>query len=77
MEHGKLKKSVILSSLKWEEYERLAGGEWSPGMKVPFDPVATKAAKRQGMRVSIMSGKDLANLRKFLDGKPFIGSLIA
>lgn len=76
-ENGKLKKDKVLSRLRWQDYERLIGSQWVPGMKVPFDPVATAQAKREGMEVAVMSGKNLKNIRNFLEGKPFAGTLIS
>jgi len=77
VEDGKLEKDVILSRLRWQDYERIIGKQWIPGMKVPFDPVATTEAKREGMEVAVMSGKDLRNIRNFFEGKSFRGTLIS
>lgn len=77
MENGRTKPGKTLERLSWEKYERLVGGEWVPGMKIPFDPIATKEAKREGMEVVVMSGKDFGNIRNFLEEKPFVGTVIS
>jgi len=76
VENGKLKRGKTLERLGWDEYERFVGSEWIPGMKIPFDPIATNEAKREHMEVVVMSGRDLGNIRNFLDGKPFTGTVI-
>lgn len=62
--------------MTWKEFRRLFGGRWDPGLNVPFDPVASKAAERSGMRVIIADGADLANLAHVLAGAPFTGTVI-
>ncbi len=65
-----------LKSVSWKGFMKLIGAtRWSPGLNTPFDPVAARAAQRFGLRVSIM-GKNLANLRGFLNGRQFRGTLI-
>lgn len=66
----------LLPRLSWDEYEKMAGSQWVPGMKVPFDPVATKEAKAQGLCVVALLGEDLENIRNYLEGKECIGTII-
>ena len=54
---------------------RMGDGEWHPGSRLPFDPVATRAAGRQGMTV-IFTGSDPGNLRAILEGRPYRGTTI-
>lgn len=65
-----------LSSLTWDELIDIIGEEWKPGLNSPFDPVASKLAKEIGLRVVIMDGKDIGNLRAFLSGKDAEGTII-
>ena len=44
-------------------------------MNAPFDPVASKLAQRLGLKL-VLVGKKLDNLKKFLDGKKFKGSVV-
>jgi len=65
-----------LSKISWEEMRKLVGDEWIPGMHAPFDPVAAKKAQEVHVRVVVMSGEDLENVTNYLDGKPFVGTVI-
>ncbi len=62
--------------MTWKEYRRLVGDKWTPRLSSPFDPIASKEAQAARMKVAIMNGKDLENLRKYLQGKSFKGTLI-
>ena len=65
-----------ITSLSWDEFLKITGTEWSPGLNTPFDPVASKEASKEKMRVIITSGRDLDNLERIITGKPFDGTLI-
>ncbi|MBI5393113.1 UMP kinase [Candidatus Woesearchaeota archaeon] len=54
----------------------ITGKEWVPGKNVPFDPAASKQAMIAGITVVLMNGKNLDNLKNYLDGKKFVGSVI-
>lgn len=66
-----------LHSVKWKDFRKLIGvSKWSPGLNTPFDPVAAKAAEKMKLRVAVM-GKDLDNLKEFLVGGGFKGTVIS
>lgn len=65
-----------LKSMSWNEFEILVGDKWIPGSNLPFDPKATKLAKKLNLRVFVL-GNDLENLDQVLQEKPFIGTLIS
>ncbi len=65
-----------LKNISWKDMRKITGSLWIPGKNVPFDPIASKEAQKLGMKVAIMKGRDLDNLRKFLDGKDFKGTLV-
>lgn len=65
-----------LKDTTWKEYCVIAGDKWTPGMNLPFDPIASKLAKKIGIVVKILNGKNLDNLAKALDGEPFFGTTI-
>lgn len=67
-------KKIIKSS--WKEFRAILPDSWSPGINVPFDPVAAKEAEEAHLEVVVMNGRNLENLRNYLDGKEFIGSVI-
>ena len=66
-----------LEDLSWAEFKRIIGGEFKPGMHAPFDPVASKLAMKYKMEVAIINGRKLNNLKKLLDGKKFVGTVIS
>jgi len=66
-----------IDKISWAEYRKIAGDEWIPGMNLPFDPIASKLAQELGVTVKILNGKNLDNLAKALDEKPFVGSTIS
>ncbi|HCM82862.1 TPA: UMP kinase [Patescibacteria group bacterium] len=63
--------------ISWKEYRKIAGDTWTPGLNLPFDPIASKLAQELGVTVKILNGKNLKNLETALDGKPFVGSTIS
>lgn len=60
----------------WEQYLTFIPEEWSSGLSTPFDPPASRKAKELGLEVAFMKGDNLENLRNYLDGRPFTGSVI-
>ena len=65
-----------LKQLTWPEFRRIVGSKWSPGLNLPFDPIASQKGEELGLRVVIMNGKKLKNLKNFLAGKKFKGTVI-
>lgn len=61
--------------LSWKEFRGLIGDEWSPGLHSPFDPVAAKKAEELGI-CTVVVGKDFTNVKNYLDGKAFLGTVI-
>lgn len=59
----------------WEDFRVLVGNDWAPGMHSPFDPIAAKKAQQLGTRVVVL-GNDFSNLKKFLNGEGFKGTVI-
>lgn len=62
--------------MSWQEYRKMIGSRRTPGMHVPFDPVAAKLAQERGNKVYFVGGKSLANLDKIFSGKKFQGTII-
>jgi len=54
----------------------MVGDKWDPGMNAPFDPIAAKEAQAIGLEVAIMNGKNLANLKKYFEGKSARGTTV-
>ena len=64
-----------IEKISWQEFRKLVGDEWKPGMNAPFDPVAAKRAEEIGVKVVVM-GSDFKNAEQYLEGKEFVGTVI-
>lgn len=73
---AKYRKVKPIKRMGWEEFREIVGDKWDPGLNKPFDPVASKEAKKLGLRVVIMNGRKLKNLDSFLSGRKFRGTVI-
>jgi uridylate kinase len=63
--------------IAWSEFAKLVPEKWSPGINVPFDPVAAKLAHELGLTVVITHGENFENLNKILNGdSDYIGTTI-
>ncbi|MEK7571475.1 MAG: UMP kinase [Patescibacteria group bacterium] len=65
-----------IDKISWEDFRKLIGDKWTPGMHAPFDPIAAKKAQASGTRVVLLSGNDFANIRNYFKGEPFVGTVI-
>jgi len=72
----KFKDAKLIERITWEEVEKLVGDKWSPGLNTPFDPIATKLAKKIGLTVIVTDGADFDNLEKIIEGESFKGTMI-
>ena len=59
----------------WKNYSRLISSKWKAGMNSPFDPIASREARKSKIKAYII-GKDLKNLDSLLSGKKFNGTVI-
>lgn len=64
-----------LKEISWSEFCNLVGNKWTPGLNMPFDPIAAKEAEEHRFKVIIL-GKDIDNLRKMLSEEEYKGTLI-
>jgi len=62
--------------MTWKKYCALAGDKWTPGLNLPFDPIASKLARDMGVTVKILNGRNLDNVAAALDDKKFHGTTI-
>jgi uridylate kinase len=72
----KHKDATPLKDISWENFQKIVGEEWSPGLNMPFDPIATKHAKELNLKVIIINGNNLENLNNYLEQKEFKGTII-
>jgi len=72
----KFKDAKPIEKITWEEMEELVGSKWTPGLNMPFDPIATKLAKKLRLTVMVVNGSNFENLKKIVDGDEFKGTVI-
>lgn len=66
-----------IERITWTDFrKRIVGSAWRPGTNVPFDPIASKEAERRGLRVSIVNGTNITEVKRALQGKKFAGTII-
>ena len=66
-----------IEKISWAEFRKLIPATWDPGLSSPFDPIAAKEAEALGLEVAIMNGTKLEEFSNYLDGKPFVGTIIS
>lgn len=66
----------MIKRCTWSEFRKLVGDDWTPGMNAPFDPVAARHAQELGLTTAILNGHNLDNLKNYLEGRDFVGTLI-
>ncbi len=71
----KVKTAKPLKEMSWKQLRSLVGNTWTPGLSMPFDPIAAKGAEKLKLKVTII-GKDIPNLENLLSKKPFKGTVI-
>lgn len=74
---NKFKSAKPIKKITWKNFRRIVGNKWDPGIHQPFDPVASKLAEKLKLKVIVMNGRKLENLKNFLAGKPFKGTIIS
>src|SRR3989344_8373677 len=72
----KYKDAKPLKKMAWPQFRKIVGNKWIPGAHVPFDPVASRLAHKLGLSLVVMKGDDLANLKGFLSGQKFVGTIV-
>ena len=73
---AKHKNAKPIPDITWKKYRGLVDEKWSPGMKVPVDPIAARYAQHTHMNIVVVRGTNLKNLRNVILGKPFFGTVI-
>ncbi len=70
------KNAKPLTNLTWKEYFNFVPKKWTPGLHSPVDPVASKIARDNKLKVIVSDG-DFSNLTKILENKKYRGTLIS
>lgn len=69
-------KAKKLTKILWKDFRKIVGDKWIPGANLPFDPIASKEAEKQKMKVIVMSGANIIEVKKAIEGKKFKGTVI-
>lgn len=72
----KYKNAQPIYNITWKAFRKMVGDAWRPGLSSPFDPIASRLAEELKLRVVLLNGTNLKNLKNYLDGKAFIGTVI-
>ncbi|OGY45837.1 MAG: hypothetical protein A3J65_02880 [Candidatus Buchananbacteria bacterium RIFCSPHIGHO2_02_FULL_45_11b] len=72
----KYKDAKARKKMTWKEFLKLVGTKWVPGAHVPFDPIASALAAKGKMKLVVMKGSDMDNLKRFLEGGEFKGTVV-
>ncbi len=63
-------------NMTWHEYRLIIGNDWTPGLNLPFDPIASKKAEELGLELVFIGGHNLESLNNYLKGESFTGTTI-
>ena len=72
----KYKDAKKIEKINWDNFRKIVGNKWKPGLNAPFDPIASKKAQQLKLSVIIANGNKLNNLENILNNKKFKGTLI-
>lgn len=72
--HKKARKLPVIS---WADMKKVVGTTWTPGMNVPFDPIAAKIADTNDITVRFVHGDRTDDLKNAILDNPFNGTEIS
>lgn len=72
----KFPEALPIDKITWAEFRKIVGDDWSPGLNMPFDPIAAKKAEELGVKVVVLHGEDFENIENYFAGRDFIGTVI-
>lgn len=74
---NKFSDAVKIQATNWKYFcDNIVPKIRKPGMNTPFDPMASKLAKKLKLKVSFVDGRNLKQLDAALSGKRFEGTII-
>ena len=65
-----------IEEMSWDQYREHIDTKWTPGMNVPFDPVASEYAEKEDLEVVTLAGAHLDNVTTYLNEEKFNGTVI-
>ncbi len=66
-----------LETASWKVFRKIVGNRWQPGLNTPFDPIASREAAAAALKVVILNGSKIDNLKKCLAGEKFVGTTVS
>jgi len=73
---NKYKDAKPIDKISWKDFRKMVGEKWTPGMHIPFDPIAVKKAQGLKLKLIIANGNNFGNLENYFKGKKFVGTTI-
>lgn len=65
-----------ICEITWTAFRKMVGTKWDPGANLPFDPIAARLAQKEKMKVILVDGRNMENLKLLLSGRGFEGTII-
>ena len=66
-----------LKSLSWSEYLKIISNKkWIPGLSLPVDPLASRLAQKEKIKMILLGGKVISKLNKYLSRGEVIGTVV-
>jgi uridylate kinase len=72
----KYKNAKPIHAIDWKAFRKMFPTKVVPGFHGPFDPAAARLAQKLKLRVVLLNGRNLKNVKNYLDGKKFTGTVI-
>lgn len=72
----KYRSAKLLTDVTWQQMQKITGDTWTPGLSMPFDPIASKLAAKHHVTVKIVNGWNLYNIEKAISGDKFDGTIV-
>lgn len=63
--------------ISFRDFLKITGKRWIPGGNFPFDPMAAQLARKFGIKIIVLNGKNFKNLSRLFEGRSFLGTVIS
>lgn len=65
-----------VKTISFQDYQKIIPEKWTPGMNLPFDPIATRLAKKFKLKIKVLKTENLESFKNAIENKEFRGSTI-
>jgi len=65
-----------LEKTTWTDLQKMVGTKWTPNLSGPFDPIATKLGGENDLRLVVINGRNMSNLKKLFSEQEFTGTFV-